>query len=43
MSQIGFMTPITFRDPPHSIAEYLLEKADAYFYLGGEKVILWLH
>jgi len=35
--KVGFFTPINFGNQPTSTTEWLLEKADGFFYLGGPK------
>lgn len=35
--KVGFFTPVSFGTQPKSSAEWLLEKVDGYFYLGGPK------
>lgn len=37
MNRISFFTPVYYEDKPKSTKEFLLEKVDAYFYLGGRR------
>ena len=37
MAKVSFFTPINFGNQPKSTTEWLLEKADGFFYLGGPK------
>lgn len=37
MLNLNFFTAVTYQTPPKSIAAYLLQKVDDYFYLGGKK------
>jgi hypothetical protein len=40
MAKVSFFTPINFGNQPKSTTEWLLEKADGFFYLGGPKAHL---
>ena len=37
MNRISFFTPVCYQDRHQSSKEFLLEKIDSYFYLGGKK------
>ena len=37
MAKVSFFTPVSFGNQPKSNTEWLLEKVDGYFYLGGRK------
>lgn len=41
MDKLNFFTSVKYNNPDKSFSDYLLEKVDNYFYLGGRKAI-WL-
>ena len=44
MNKINFFIPVNYGNTPKSTGQFLLEKADNYFYLGGKKAeVLPIH
>ncbi|MDF2549884.1 MAG: hypothetical protein K0S07_951 [Chlamydiales bacterium] len=43
MNQIGFFTPLKYKTDDKKLIEFLLEKVDNYFYLGGKKACVLKH